>query len=155
MFGDRSTFDFKVASFGGDTYLTFIACMSHEWATFRWGAGVVLDASYQQVSNITISIEQGRVMNPHEFTIIDDGGSAIVLWTETLPYNAPDGWEGQLAVDGFALVDLDTGLNVFDWRSIDHVPIVESTIGLPTSEPEHGRDYLYATRTHVCRFSEG
>ena len=154
MFGDRNAFDFKLASFGGDTYLSFVACMSHEWATFRWGAGVVLDASYQQVLNVTIPIEQGRVINPHEFSIINDGGSAVTLWTETLTHGAPDGWEGRLAVDGFAVVDLDTRLNAFDWRSVDHVPVAESTMQVPTPGSNGEVDYLYATCTLVCMLSE-
>ncbi|KAK3072058.1 hypothetical protein LTR53_007530 [Teratosphaeriaceae sp. CCFEE 6253] len=136
LFGDRNTLDFKIASFGGDTYLTFVTGTSHEWAPLPQGADIMLDASYQLVLNLTSAIERGRNLDPHEFTIVDDGGAAITAWSTYSAHTATgdtSGWVGQAIANGFSLVDLETRRSLFDWMSTDHVTVSEST-----SEPLGG-----------------
>lgn len=64
-------------------------------------------------------------MDFHDFKLLNDGASALLVAFETVPYDLTaygvttgQGWVVQGA---FQEVDVETGEVLFEWRSLDHV----------------------------------
>lgn len=115
------------------------------------GQGLVLNDAYEQRTVVSGPAEM-HSFNMHELKIVDGGQSALhILWKpeyiDVSELGLPDrkaGWVGNM---GFREVDLESGNTVFEWWSLDHVPLQESS--WPVSKLEGPAptawDYLYVS----------
>lgn len=82
--------------------------------------------------NTIASVASGKGRAPqdvHEFTVLPSGTALMTIY-QPRPYdltsfgvNQPIGW----VIDGvFQEVDIETGAVLFEWRSLDHVPLNET-----------------------------
>lgn len=95
------------------------------------GRGLVLNEAYQKQSVVNAPTNM-HDFNMHELRLVDGGRSALhVLWkpeyidvSQLELEDRKAGWVGNM---GFREVDIASGKTVFQWWSLDHVPIGEST----------------------------
>jgi hypothetical protein len=117
------TGDFRVQRYRGEPVLTW-----WQGAGFAESGGVdyVLDSSYRVIA--TVRAGSGLAADGHEFVLTPQGTALITVYHE-VPYDlSPVGGpkDGKV-VDGVVQeIDVATGRVIFEWHSIDHVPLDES-----------------------------
>jgi Arylsulfotransferase (ASST) len=97
------------------------------------GVDYVYDESYRQIA--VVAAGNGYKADIHEFRITPRGTAFITIYNH-IPYDlSPVGGAANgIAVDGVAQeVDVKTGAVVWEWHSIDHVPLSESQAPVPTA----------------------
>ena len=97
------------------------------------GVDYVYDDSYHLIA--TVAAGNGYKADLHEFRITPRGTAFITIYNH-IPYDLSSvgGPVDGLVVDGVAQeIDVATGAVVFEWHSIDHVPLSESQAPLPPS----------------------
>jgi hypothetical protein len=107
------------------------------------GVGIVADPSYQTVA--TIHGHNGLKVDLHEFVVTPRGTAQVTAYRtlkyDLSPYGGPkDGvlWSG-VAQE----IDIATGKLVFQWDSIDHVPISESYLTKFDGTEKKPYDYFH------------
>lgn len=124
MFDHRNTHDFKTTMMDDQPMMTLIKTDdAHE-------AGVIMDNTY----NIDRRIDmRGNLddANMHDFTVRDNGKKALFLTAKTgEQYDINfGGYKGPCYIgwQGFRELNLESGINVFKWNAMDHIPLNEST----------------------------
>jgi hypothetical protein len=110
-------------------------------------AAIVADSSYK--IHKTVVVDRHFVYDIHEFTIIDNGKSALLTITKvqvedvsSVTLKHPNGFN--VTNKGFREIDLHTGRINFEWFSLDHgVSLNESFNMLELNEPGHSSwDFL-------------
>jgi hypothetical protein len=130
QFDNRVAFDFKVADF--DDEETKCLSMSIQELPSRHGnigAGVVLHNNYDLKYTVVIEPD-APWLDQHEFNIIHGGKRALTATHHSVLFSGHDlGLSQRLWVDGdgFQELDVETGDRVFEWMSLDHVSLREST----------------------------
>ncbi|HLK92633.1 MAG TPA: arylsulfotransferase family protein [Polyangia bacterium] len=126
--------NFRVQTYRGQPVLTW---WQGQNAPTGPGAGqgvdYVLDASYHQVA--VVSAGNGLSADLHEFRLTPRGTAFITVY-HPVPYDlsAVGGPADGSVVDGIAQeIDVATGAVVFEWHSLDHVPLSESQAPVPTA----------------------
>jgi hypothetical protein len=111
--------DFRVQQYGGQPVLTW-------WQGFTnngsgRGEGVIYNAQYQQIA--TVQAGNGlQGMDLHEFLVTPQGDAYIV---GVSPVHYPG--MGRPLMDAVVQeIDIKTGLVLFEWHALDHIPISES-----------------------------
>ncbi len=97
------------------------------------GVNHVLDDHYNQIA--VVGAGNGYQADLHEFRITPRGTAFITVYNH-IPYDlsALGGPANGTVVDGVAQeVDVKTGAVVWEWHSIDHVPLSESQSPVPAS----------------------
>ncbi|GMA24837.1 hypothetical protein GCM10025864_25960 [Luteimicrobium album] len=125
-------FDVRVQEYQGVPVLTYWEGTSTDSGTGE-GRVVLLDAHYDQVATVTTGGSVGRgKADIHETTITPSG---TILLTAYVPAQADltavggpkDGW----VEEGVAQeVDIASGKVLWEWRSLDHVPVQETYANL-------------------------
>jgi hypothetical protein len=106
------------------------------------GQDVILNRSYQQIA--TVKAGNGLQADGHEFTITPQGTALItafqlVHWNATAVGGLPD----TPVQDGVVQeVDIATGLVLFQWDSLDHVPVTDG-YGHATKRARRPFDYFH------------
>jgi hypothetical protein len=106
------------------------------------GVNYLYDDSYRLIA--TVAAGNGYQADLHEFRITPHGTAFITIYNH-IPYDLSSvgGPVDGLVVDGVAQeIDVATGAVVFEWHSIDHVPLGESQARLPAS-PTAAYDYFH------------
>ncbi len=134
--------DFRVQQYRGKPVLTFDVGQSTGGPGHSSGVDVILNQHYQQIA--TVSAGNGLTADQHEFRLTDDGTALITSYHavpyDLTPYGGPA--NGQV-FDGVAQeIDIATGKVVWQWDSLDHVPLSDSYIPVPTS-PSTPWDYFH------------
>ena len=90
------------------------------------GDFVVFDQTYHEVARVRAG--RGRHGDLHEFLLTPQGTALITIYTEvTADLSSVGGPVAGRLVEGIVQeVDVATGRVLFEWRSLDHVPIDES-----------------------------
>jgi hypothetical protein len=107
------------------------------------GVDYLYDSSYRLIA--TVAAGNGYKADLHEFRITPRGTAFITIYNH-IPYDLSSvgGPVDGLVVDGVAQeVDVATGAVVFEWHSIDHVPLSESQAPLPASPSSTAYDYFH------------
>ena len=130
MLDNRNAFDFKVTNINDTAYLTFIyGRRDPAMEPYPKGAGIIADTSYkiQSSLNVTNDLEE---FNMHEFNIIEDGKSSLIItfeneWRDISALGLKDltGWVGDSRIQE---IDMATGDTKFEWRALDHIALTES-----------------------------
>lgn len=112
--------DFRVQTYRGKPVLTW-------WQdTIDGGIDYVADTSYRIIA--TVHAGNGLSADGHEFALTPQGTALITIYHE-VPYDLSSigGPKNGTAIDCIAQeIDVETGRVLFEWHSLDHVPLTES-----------------------------
>ena len=129
--------DFRVQSYLGKPVLTW----------YQGGTDYVVDSSYHVIA--TVHAGNGLTLDGHEFALIPQGTALITIYNyvpfDLSPIGGPkDG----IVVDGIVQeIDVATGRVLFEWHSLDHVPLDESY--LPVSSDPDSYDYFHINAVNL------
>lgn len=101
------------------------------------GAFQILDSSYRRLKDFDPPVPDG-LRNMHEFTLVNGSRNAVLCAKRKRPDEADP--SRMIMEDLFLEVNIDTMQVLFEWSSLDHVSISESTAN-PIDEG--AVDYLY------------
>lgn len=129
MFSNNNTCDFRVFRYGDEDALSAVFC-AYSHGPIRHG--IVLDASYTAVRNVT-GPEETPDFNMHELNVIDDGRSALHFmdrseYMEVSELGIDGVKQGWILDTGFREMDVKTGETKFEWWASKHVGVSESTV---------------------------
>jgi len=107
------------------------------------GVGIVANPSYQTVS--TIRGHNGLKVDLHEFVVTPRGTALVTAFRELnydlSPYGGP---KNGVLLSGVAQeIDIATGKLVWEWDSIDHIPISESYLTKFDGTKKKPYDYFH------------
>lgn len=124
MFDHKNIHDLRVQTVNGVPMLTanFPADLLH-------GYGVIMDNSYTIVKTVD-SVGNNAAPNMHDFNLINDGKTALMLTTEDAVATHVDlpWYSGTCKVkyQGFKEVDVETEEDVFEWNDKGYIGLNES-----------------------------
>ncbi len=139
--GDDSASDFRVQTYHGQPVLTW-------WqGDMTGGAGVgedvIYNSSYQQIA--VVQAANGLSADLHEFEITPQGTALITVYYPVY-WNASSvhGATREVVLDSVVQeIDIPTGLVLFQWDSLDHVPLSASYEPLPPVRTHNPYDYFH------------
>jgi hypothetical protein len=111
------------------------------------GHDVILDSSYHQIA--TVQAANGLSADLHEFELTSAGTALItayfpVYWNESAVHGSPHARVLDAVIQE---IDVKTGLLLFQWDSLDHVPVSASE--LPRPGPSSNYDYFHVNSVHA------
>ena len=122
--------DFRVQIYHGTPVLTW--WQGYLGAGAGSGEDVIMDSSYRQIA--TVRAADGLTADLHEFELTPRGSALItayypVYWDATSVHGA----SRQIVMDSVVQeIDVKTGLLLFQWDSLDHVPLSDAYTETPT-----------------------
>jgi hypothetical protein len=135
--------NFRVQEYRGERVLTWWqGSNSPSGPGEGQGVNYVYDHAYRQIA--VVAAGNGYQADLHEFRITPRGTAFITIYNH-IPYDLSSvgGPADGIVVDGVAQeVDVATGRVVWEWHSIEHVPLSESQVAAPTS-PTASYDYFH------------
>jgi len=134
--------DFRVQRYRGRPVLTYNVGKSSGGPGHSDGEDVILNSHYRQIA--TVSAGNGLTADQHEFRLTNDG-TALITNYHAVPYDlSPYGGpvNGQVYDGVLQEIDVASGKVVFQWDSLDHVPLADSYIPVP-SDPAKPWDYFH------------
>jgi hypothetical protein len=108
---------------------------------FGQGEGVIVDASYREVARVRAG--NGRSIDIHEFLITPEGTALFTCYPERVPADLSDidgPTDGSVLQGIIQEVEIATGRVLFEWRSLEHIPVTDSYFPPQTA---FGYDYLH------------
>jgi hypothetical protein len=142
--------DFRVQEYRGEPVLTW---WEGTQPTIGIGDGrfVVMDATYREISEVRAA--NGLAGDLHELLITPEGTALVIAYERvahdlTAVGGPSDGWIWDCVVQE---IDIETGEALFEWRSIDHVPVQESAQREPAKSASEQTpfDYFHANSVDV------
>ena len=132
-----NTFDFKVVTYNGTDHLIW-SSMGNFGNYFGdmdgspYNADFIADDSYNIQKKVMIKDVESDL---HEFTVVDDGKSAIMttikFQQENVSSVTPEYPQGFMAGNkGFREIDLGTGRTKFEWAALDNGVTVDESFNL-------------------------
>lgn len=123
--------DFRVQEYRGNPVLTWWQGRGRGGS--GRGVGVIADASYRTIR--TVRAGNGLAADLHEFVLTGRGSALFVSYVPVRRnLAAVGGPRDGIAVDGVAQeVELSTGRVLFEWHSLDHVPLSHTDLPRPVS----------------------
>jgi hypothetical protein len=122
--GNRLITDFRVQTYQGQPVLTWWQGTTNHGS--GEGEGIIFNQSYQQIA--VVQAGNGLSMDLHEFLVTPQGQAWI---NAVSPVYIP-GISRAVIDDVIQEIDVPTGLVMFEWHTLDHVPIGDSYFG-PTT----------------------
>jgi Arylsulfotransferase (ASST) len=105
------------------------------------GQDVIVDSSYHRIADV--SAANGLITDLHEFELTPRGTALITsyfpVWWDASSVHGPSRLEVQDSV--VQEIDVKTGLLLYQWDSLDHVPLTDSYVPLPPRGMGH--DYFH------------
>lgn len=142
MFDNRNVEDFRISNVEGEALMTLV----YQDA----GAGIIMNGSAEVREEA--QIDEAWNVNTHEFYFVDNGRRVLVIkneWREaSLDESQEIGldWQCVANYEHFLELDTETWETVFDWDSMDHVHLNESTLTEWSAEDRCGGwDFLYGS----------
>jgi len=136
--GNWRNYDFRRQEYQGEPVLTWY---DGESATgFGNGDVTMADSSYEEIATVTTGgeLDPGRV-DLHETTVTPAGTMLVPAYIETpADLSGIGGPEDGWVYDGVLQeVDIATGEVVFEWRSLDHIPITDNEQDFAAEQEEN------------------
>ena len=125
--------DFRVQRLNSKPVLTW--WQGYFGGDFGSGEDLIYDTSYHQIG--TVKAGNGLSADLHEFQITPQGTALIaieypVIWNASHIHHS----RGAVVYDGVVQeIDIKTGLVLFQWDSLDHVPLADSYTKFRTGRP--------------------
>lgn len=132
--------DFRVQTYHGQPVLTW--WQGHLGAGVGVGEDVIDDSSYRQLA--VVHAADGLSADLHEF-LLEPGDRALLTAYYPVYWDASSvhGSQHAIVLDSVVQeIDIKTGLLLFEWDSLDHVPLTDSYEPLP-ADPGHPYDYFH------------
>ncbi|GME34900.1 hypothetical protein GTA08_BOTSDO00643 [Neofusicoccum parvum] len=157
LFDNMNAFDFRPVDYAGKKYLSLNIGRG---TPSVYGAGVILSDTYEVVQEIEMSGHTDN-FNQHEFSVLDDGKSVLYVAEAAQEVSAAAiglgndsmTWIRSNSIKEESLMWGDGGV-VFEWDSIDHIPLNESTFPWP-EVPDEGRGWDYMHMNSIDKFPDG
>ncbi len=132
--------DFRVQRYRGRPVLTWWEGITNVGVGF--GEGVMLDQSYREIKRV--SAGNGYRADLHEFLLTPQGTALLIIYAFVRrDLTEVGGPRDGVVIDGVVQeVDLETGLVLFEWHSLDHVGLHESRRAVP-KQPGATFDYVH------------
>jgi hypothetical protein len=130
---DEQATDFRVQTYRGQPVLTWWQGNSHEGPGHGQGFDYVADSSYRIIARVAAG--NGLDADSHEFRLTSQGTALITIY-RTVPYDlSPLGGpsDGKVYDAVVQEIDVATGRVLFEWHSLDHVPLTDSYQPVPRS----------------------
>jgi hypothetical protein len=146
--GNQSASDFRVQSYQGKPVLTW--WQGYFAGGIGVGQGVIYNSSYQPVA--TVNAGNGLSADLHDFQLTPQGTALItaeypVLWDASAVRGAS---KRQIVLDSVVQeVDIPTGLVLFQWDSLDHVPVGDSYEPPPPAKGRYPFDYFHVNSVQL------
>ncbi len=125
--------DFRVQQYRSQPVLTYDVGQSTGGPGHSEGYDVILDQHYNQIA--TVQAGNGLQADQHEFALTPQGTALITIYHQ-VPYDLSSvgGPADGSVLDGVVQeIDVATGKVLFEWHSLDHVPLSDSYQPVPTS----------------------
>jgi hypothetical protein len=129
--------DFRVQTYQGQPALTW--WQGNETAGLGIGQDIIMDSSYQVVK--TVSAANGLSADLHEFQLTSRD-SALITAEYPVVVNASvvGGSTSEVVLDSVVQeIDIPTGLVLFQWDSLDHVPLTAGYTKPPNLPKKRGQ----------------
>jgi Arylsulfotransferase (ASST) len=128
--GDMAA-DLRVQTYQGKPVLTW--WQGYSGAGIGEGEDVIDDSSYRQVA--VVRAANGLYADLHEFRLTSQGTALITAYYPLYwDASAVHGAKQQIVLDSVVQeIDIKTGLVLFQWDSLDHVPLSDSYETMPKS----------------------
>jgi Arylsulfotransferase (ASST) len=133
---DYAATDFRVQSYRGRPVLTW--WQGNESAGVGTGQDIIMNSAYQVVK--TVSAGNGLSADLHEFQLTSRG-TALITAEYPVFANAVavNGVANEVVLDSVAQeIDIPTGLVLFEWHSLDHVPLAAGYTIPPNAPKKKG-----------------
>ena len=145
MQGEEDAMVCKVQRYRGEPVLTW-------WEGVHLGYGqgeyVICDTAYRELARVRAG--NGLDGDHHEFLITRDDTALITIYAEVpydlSPFGGPE--SGTVAEGVIQEIDIETGEVLFEWRSLEHVPVEETHGDLP-DDPANAFDYFHINSIDV------
>jgi hypothetical protein len=140
--------DFSAQTYRGRPVLTWWQGYLDLRSGVGTGHGVILNSSYHQLADVRAA--DGLTADLHEFDLTASGTALItayfpVFWNATSVHGGSAHARVMDAV--IQEIDVETGLLLFQWDSLDHVPLNDSYVGPPS--PSQAYDYFHVNSVHA------
>ncbi len=139
--GDDSAADFRVQTYHGRPVLTW--WQGYMDAGAGVGEDVIYNTSYQQIA--VVHAANGLSADLHEFELTPRGTALITAYYPVYwDASSVHGSKRQIVLDSVVQeIDIPTGLVLFQWDSLDHVPLSDSHEPLPNRGTSDPYDYFH------------
>jgi hypothetical protein len=131
--GGQAAADFRVQQYRGEPVLTFTSGKGFGGLAQGLTTDTILDRSYKVVA--TVHAGNGLDADQHEFRLTPEGTALITVYNAvTRDLSSVGGANPGEVIDGIVQeIDVATGAVIFEWHSLDHVPLDESHQPPPAS----------------------
>ena len=135
------TADFRPQEYQGETYLTWWQGPFNAGG-YTEGRFIMADSSYEDFK--VVEAGNGYFGDLHEFELTERGTAFVPAYRAVLMDLSDRGGPEKAAVlDSIAQeIDIETGLVVWEWHSLDNVPLSKSYIDVPET-PTQAFDYFH------------
>jgi len=140
--------DVRVQQYHGQPVLTYAVGRSTGGPGHSEGYDVILNRHYQQIA--TVEAGNGLAADQHEFDLTPQGTALITIYHQ-VPYDLSSvgGPSNGSVLDGVVQeIDVATGKVLFEWHSLDHVPLSDSYQPAPT-DPSTPYDYFHINSVNL------
>ena len=147
MTGNDSTSDFRVQTYKGRPVLTW--WQGYVTGGLGFGEDVINNGAYQ-VTDV-VKAANGLKSDLHEFEITPHNTALITAYYPVhWDTSSIHGSRHQITVDAVVQeIDIATGLVLFQWDSLDHVPVSDSYSHLPQNGASSPFDYFHVNSVDV------
>jgi hypothetical protein len=141
--------DFRVQSYQGQPVLTWWEGTPLSLAGPGPGTDYIANDHYQVIA--TVNAGNGQNANGHEFQLTPWGTALITIYKQATADLTSVGGpkDGQVLEGVVQEIDIQTGKVLFEWDSLDHVPVNQSYAALPTN-PSEPWDYFHINAVHLA-----
>ncbi len=143
--------DFRVQRYRGRPVLTW--WQGVQGAGVGSGNDVIFNASYREIA--AVHAANGLIADLHEFQLTGRSAALITAYHPVfVDASSVHGSKHQLVIDSVVQeIDIPTGLVLFQWDSLDHVPLGESYSRPPPVKAQMPDDYFHVNS--IQRQSDG
>jgi hypothetical protein len=147
--GNDSAADFRVQRYRGKPVLTW--WQGNVSAGSGRGQEVIWNTAYKQIA--TVRAGNGLSADLHEFLITRSNTALITAYYPvSIDATSVHGAKRQIVLDAVVQeIDIPTGLVLFQWDSLDHVPLTDSYQHLPPRNTRQPYDYFHPSSIDVGR----
>jgi arylsulfotransferase ASST len=112
------------------------------------GTHIIVDDTYREIARVPAG--GGRPSDLHEFILTDRGTALVTSWERVFTNLSGIGGQSRGVVVNAIVqeIELPSGRVLFEWKSLDHVPITESHAG-PSSRAAY--DYFHVNSVELDR----
>jgi Arylsulfotransferase (ASST) len=119
--------NFRVQQYANQPVLAWWEGVVDAASGYGRGSGVILDGAYRELGRIKAG--QGRHADLHELLLTPEGTALVTCYPDTVAADlAPLGGprDGRVLQSVIQEIDVRTGRVLFEWRSLEHIPVAES-----------------------------